>query len=403
MSTENTANTATETSTSPASAADLTQSLTAETPSSTVDNVQTGDFASWLDDKFNSFEKGQEVAPWDKKEEPTSDEDSKEAQTETETNTEEVEEKSDTEESDEKVDGEDTKTMTGSAGAKFKELKTELKSYKSKVAEMEKMLADKETQSGNSEESSKQLETLKAKLDEYEREIAVSRIEASPQFKEAVMGPTQVILDSAISLAEKYEVAPRKLVDALREESTGDASDSLTEMAADFSERDRIRLYRMADDLAEVSRRRDFLKQNAAKAMAEMTEKQQAYEVEAEKKYREESLKVANTTWSETFENNPVIQSLGEEIVKELRSSANESDLLDTAPEERAYAVYAGVALPHLVKKYTEISNKLAETEKALGKYKKATPKVSGNVDTSSQKQEIGGFLDAMEKRFALG
>ena len=134
MSTENTANTATETSTSPASAADLTQSLTAETPSSTVDNVQTGDFASWLDDKFNSFEKGQEVAPWDKKEEPTSDEDSKEAQTETETetetNTEEVEEKSDTEESDEKVDGEDTKTMTGSAGAKFKELKTELKSYK---------------------------------------------------------------------------------------------------------------------------------------------------------------------------------------------------------------------------------------------------------------------------------
>ena len=217
------------------------------------------------------------------------------------------------------------------------------------------------------------------------------------------MGPTQVILDSAISLAEKYEVAPRKLVDALREESMGDASDSLTEMAADFSERDRIRLYRMADDLAEVSRRRDFLKQNAAKAMAEMTEKQQAYEVEAEKKYREESLKVANTTWSETFENNPVIQSLGEEIVKELRSSATESDLLDTAPEERAYAVYAGVALPHLVKKYTEIANKLAETEKALGKYKKATPKVSGNVDTSSQKQELGGFLDAVEKRFALG
>ena len=403
MSTENTTNTANETSTSPTSAADLTQSLTAETPSSTVDNVQTGDFASWLDGKFNSFEKGQEVAPWDKKEEPTSEEDSKEAQTETKTETEEVEEESDIEESSGEVDSEDTKTMTGSAGAKFKQLKTELKSYKSKVAEMEKMLADKETQSGNSEESSQQLETLKAKLDEYEREIAVSRIEASPQFKEAVMGPTQVILDSAISLAEKYEVVPRKLVDALREESMGDASDSLTEMAADFSERDRIRLYRMADDLAEVSRRRDFLKQNAAKAMAEMTEKQQAYEVEAEKKYREESLKVANTTWSETFENNPVIQSLGEEIVKELRSSANESDLLDTAPEERAYAVYAGVALPHLVKKYTEISNKLAETEKALGKYKKATPKVSGNVDTSSQKQEIGGFLDAVEKRFALG
>jgi hypothetical protein len=61
------------------------------------------------------------------------------------------------------------------------------------------------------------------------------------------------------------------------------------------------------------------------------------------------------------------------------------------------------VALPHLVKRYTEVVDKLAETEKALGKYKKATPKVGGNTDTSNQKQEPGGFLDAIEKRFSLG
>jgi len=406
MSTENTSNTSNETSNSSAPAADPIPAMTAETPSSSVDNPQSGDFASWLDGKLSSFEKGQEVAPWEKQEE-SSTEEQESQDTETETDSEEkTEQEESTEDSKESDDDEDTKSMTGSAGAKFKQLKTELKTYKSKVAEMEKVLAEREaklSEVGNSEETTSQLADLRSKVEEYEREIAVSRIEASPQFKEAVLQPTQAILDSAISLADKYEVTPRKLVDALRQESTGDASDALTEIAADFSERDRVRLYRMADDLAEVSRRRDYLKENASKAMAEMAEKQKVEEAEAEKRYKEESIKIANDTWSQTFEDNPVIQSLGEEVVKELKSAATEADLLDSVPEERAYAVYAGVALPHLVKKYTEVVDKLAETEKALGKYKKATPKVGGNTDTSNQKQEPGGFLDAIEKRFSLG
>lgn len=405
MSTENTSNTTNETSNSSAPAADPISAMTAETPSSSVDNPQPGDFASWLDGKLSSFEKGQEVAPWEKQEEASTEEtDSQDTETETETDSEkETEQEESTEDSKESDEDEDTKSMTGSAGAKFKELKNELKTYKSKVAEMEKALAERETEVGSSEETTSQLADLRSKLEEYEREIAVSRIEASPQFKEAVLQPTQAILDSAISLAEKYEVTPRKLVDALRHESTGDTSDALTEIAADFSERDRVRLYRMADDLAEVSRRRDYLKENASKAMAEMTEKQKLEEAAAEKRYKEETVKIANETWSQTFEGNPVIQSLGEEVIKELKSAATEADLLDSVPEERAYAVYAGVALPHLVKKYSEVISKLAETEKALGKYKKATPKVSGNTDTSTQKQDPGGFLDAIEKRFSLG
>jgi len=404
MSTENT-NTPTSENTSMSSTptGDPISLMTNETQSTSVEVQQPGDFASWLDSKLDSFEKGQETAPWEKTEdketdstEPTSEETSESGEEKT---TEEISEEADT--SEDKDTEEEIKNMSGSAGAKFKELKNELKSYKSKVAEMEKMLAERESVSN--EQQSPQLDELRAKVEEYEREIAVARIEASPQFKQAVLEPTQAILDNAISLAEKYEVVPRKLVDALRQESSGDSSDALTELAADFSERDRVRLYRMADDLAEVSNRRELLKQNAAKAMAEMEERQKVEELEAEKRYRTEALKIANSTWEETFATNPVIQSLGDDVIKELQQAAPEADLLDTAPEERAYAVYAGVALPHLVKRYAEVADKLAEAEKALSKYKKASPKVSGNVDTSSQKQEVGGFLDAIEKRFTLG
>jgi len=386
---------------------------TTETPSTSSDNAQastpTPDLASWFNQSFDSMDKAEDPNFWgnaDDTEEATTEEKKPEESETEETATEEkkpVEEKEETtEESTEEDDEAETKSMTGSAGAKFKELKTELKTYKSKVAEMEKALAEREaklSEIGQSPETVSQMEEMKAKLAEYEQEISVARIEASPQYKQAVLEPTQAILDSAVSIAERYEVTADKLVEALRQESLG-SSEALTELASDFSERDRVRLYRMADDLTEVSKRRDFLRENASKAMAEIEQKQQTQELEEEKWYKEESAKIASETWDKTFATNPLISSLGDDVIKEAQSAGGEVDLLESSPDERAYAVYAGVVLPHLAKRYEEVTGKLAEMEKALGKYKKASPKVSGNTDTSPQKQEIGGFLDAVEKRF---
>jgi hypothetical protein len=398
---------------------ETTNTSTIETPSTSSDNTQaltpTPDLASWFNQSFDSLDKVADASFWgnaeeteeteetateDKPEEPTADTEDTEAKTEEKEST---EEEKPTEESAEEDEDTDTKSMTGSAGAKFKELKTELKTYKSKVAEMEKALAEREaklSEIGQSPESISQMEEMKTRLAEYEQEISVSRIEASPQYKQAVLEPTQSILDSAVSLAERYEVAPKKLIEALRQESTGESSEALTELAADFNERDRIRLYGMADDLTEVSKRRDYLRDNASKALSELQQKQQAQEAEEEKWYKEESAKIATQTWDTTFANNPSISSLGDEVIKEAQSAGGEVDLLESSADERAYAVYAGVVLPHLAKKYEEVSGKLAEMEKALSKYKKASPKASGNTDTSPQKQEIGGFLDAIEKRF---
>ena len=408
MSTENTNTTSNETPSSPSTSEQMS-ALTAETPSSSTENLsqsstntQSGDFASWLSDRLDSFEKGQETAPWEKTEEPQStEEDATEEKTDT-TEEASAEPESEKDSKTEVEEDTDTKNMSGSAGAKFKELKNELKAYKAKVAEMEKVLSERNSKTGVDQDNP-YIQELKARVEEYEREISVARIEASPQFKQAVLEPTQAILDAAVTIAQKYEIAPRKLMDALRQESLEESSDALTELASDFSERDRVRLYRMVDDLAEVSRRRDILKENASRALSEMQQQQEMEEMQAEKRYREEIAKVATSTWDETFSNNPIIKSLGEDVMKEVQSASSEADLVDSAPEERAYAVYAGVALPHLVKKYAEVSAKLAETEKALSKYKKATPRVSGNTDTSPQKQEVGGFLDAIEKRFSLG
>lgn len=380
-------------------------SFTQETPSSTVDNLpqSEGDFATWLSDRLEKFEKGEETAPWEQKQEEEVKAEGEAEDKEEEEVKPEAEEKAEpeTEEKEEEADDEeeDTKNMSAAAGAKFKELKAELKTYKSKVAELEKAAQ----QSQSVEQSSEEVEQLKARLAEYEQEIAVTRVEATPEFKRAVIEPTQAILDTASSMAERYKIDARKLVNALREESVSEGSDALTELAADFSERDRVRLYRMADDLADVSRRRDYLRENASKAYAEQQEKAKAEEARAEQAYREKSVKTAAKIWEETFAEHPALSGLDKETVKEIQNSGSEADLLDSTPDVRAYAVYAGVAFPHVVKQLGAAQEKVAELEKALSKYKKASPKVSGNTDTTPTVVDDVGFLDAIEKRFSLG
>lgn len=289
--------------------------------------------------------------------------------------------------------------MSAAAGAKFKELKSELKEYKAKLAEATKLIEEAKSTPANSEE----VESLKAKLAEYEQEIAVTRVEATPEYKRAVLEPTQAILDAASTLAERYKIDARKLVNALREESAAEGSDALTELAGDFSERDRVRLYRMADDLADVARRREYLRENASKAYEERQAQMKAEEERMEKTYREKTVQTANKIWKETFAEHPVLSKMDKAVIEEVRSAGSEADLLESSPEERAYAVYAGVALPHVVKQFEAATAKVAELEKALSKYKKATPKVSGNTDTTVSTPEDTGFLDAIEKRFALG
>jgi hypothetical protein len=395
---------ANETEASPATTntATETPSPLQETPSSTVENLpqNDGDFASWLSDRLEKFDKGEETAPWDKKEEETEPAAEKKEESEAEPEAEEPKEESEAEAEEEGDDSEETKNMSAAAGAKFKELKTELKEYKAKLAEATKLIEEsKSTAPANPEE----VETLKAKLAEYEQEIAVTRVEATPEYKRAVIEPTQAILDAASTLAERYKIDARKLVNALREESAAEGSDALTELAGDFSERDRVRLYRMADDLSDVARRREYLRENASKAYEERQAQMKAEEERMEKSYREKTAQTATKIWNETFSEHPVISKMDKAIIEEVRGAGSEADLLESTPEERAYAVYAGVALPHVVKQFEAATSKVAELEKALSKYKKASPKVSGNTDTTVSTPEDAGFLDAIEKRFALG
>ncbi len=383
-----------------------------ETPS-TVENVpqDNPDFASWLSDRLDNFQKGQETPPWEEsKEEPNKDSETEQKPKSTDdagekATTEDAEESADKEEEVSEEDtsddseADDIKNMSATAGTKFKELKTELKTYKSRVSELEETV--KQLQESPSDPA--EVKQMQEKLQAYEQEISVARVEASQQYKQAVTEPTELIFDAVASLAERYKVDARKLVGALREESAAgaDGSDALVEIAGDFSERDRVRLYRMADDLSEVSQRREYLRANAVEARQELEQRESQAEKERMLQMKSEMEASVNNTWNEVFKSKPFIAALDAKVIDETHTAAKAVDFFQAPPEERAYAVYSGLLLPHIAKELEAVKAKASEYEKALSKYKKASPKASGDSPSVASVKSDVGFLDAIEERFS--
>lgn len=275
------------------------------------------------------------------------------------------------------------KSMTPSAGARFKELKSELKDWKTKYAELEKVLEEAGTK------PPEDYAALKAKLQEYEQELSVSRVEATEQYKQAVVQPLNSVLTAAYALADKYQVPEKTLQEALAETNLDKQSEMLQDLASSFSERDRIGLYRMADDVALLLQRKEEIKANAKSAHATLSEQQKKQSVEA----RTKALDSVYTTLSEKiglFKN--------KEIADKVKSIATSTDVTTAKPDVQAYATYAGAILPHLVKENHSQAAKIAELEKTIASFRKTVPKTGGGKQTAAKSlaPEVG-FLEALE------
>lgn len=308
-----------------------------------------------------------------------------ESESESESESEPDSELGSTPDSDDAEDQEVSKSMTRSAGAKFKELKSELKDWKAKYAELEKVLEEAGSK------PPEDYEQLKAKLEEYEQELSVTRVEATEQFKQAVVQPLNNVLTAAYSLADKYGVEEKVLQEALAEPNLDKQSEMLQDLASGFSERDRLGLYRMADDVALLLQRKEEIKANAKSAYSTMTEQQT-------KQAQESRTKALDTVFNTFSEKIPLFKN--KEIASKVKAVATSTDLLSSKPDVQAYATYAGAVLPHLVREYQSQATKIAELEKTISSFRKTVPKAGGGKQTTTQSlsPEVG-FLEALEAR----
>jgi hypothetical protein len=312
--------------------------------------------------------------------------------------------------SEDKGDEENIKNMTPSAGSKFKEIKAEAKAARARVAELEARLAEVE---GSTRPDAAETEKLQAaisekesRIAEYEKELAISRFEATEEYRQTVVAPMAAILGVVEEFAKDYEISEKVLMNLLEEPDRKKQGEMIAEVASNFSERDRFSLYQLGDDYAAILDQRDNLRSRAQEALAvreKSLKSEQAVKLEESRKQWAASTK---SVWEEFKKRIPLPDDPKnrEAFESNVSSQVSELNFDNLSTEHKAIAAFSGAVMPEIVKQNKSLSAEVAELKNALKKYQSATPGAGSGSDTKSQEVDSSlGFLDALEQRLAQG
>tara|TARA_R100000152_G_scaffold20375_1_gene13915 strand:- start:705 stop:1910 length:1206 start_codon:yes stop_codon:yes gene_type:complete len=287
-------------------------------------------------------------------------------------------------------------TLDDKAVAKWGELRSELAEARAKAAELEANL-DSTTAQVAASELEEQLSDARNQIQEYEKQLSVSRVEQSAEYKQVVTEPLQSIMDSAEALATRNELDVNSVFDALAETQNIDRQNRILEdLTAEMGDRDKMMLYRMVDDAAVIFTKDAQLKHHAAEAAAEIEQQESVWEQEALKQHAVETRSSINKVFDKL---ESVLPDFSEDM-GDLRTKALSDDFLELGVDHQAYALSAGTMLPPMVKALRTKEAKIAELEKQLSSYQKATPKAAelgGGVQVAPADTSDSDGLDFME------
>lgn len=295
------------------------------------------------------------------------------------------------------------KGLTEKAAVKWGELRAEAAKAKELAKTVESLKAELEAVKA-SPVNSEELEQLRQINQQYEKELAISRVESTQFYKQNVVQPMVDVVGFLESLATKYELSSRDMLSALAESDPSRQSDLIADLAASMNERDRLRFYSSADDYAEIIRRRDYYHATSQEQQAELEARRQAeinsYQQESEQSsaaLRAEYEQAADKVFEDLKESVPLLAD--EDIATEVQKLAK-GDYSGADAELKAYMAHSGALLPHLLKALKDAKAEVEEANKKIAGYRNSSPKAgSGSAETSRSLPEDVGFLEALEQQ----
>jgi hypothetical protein len=284
----------------------------------------------------------------------------------------------------------------------FAAMRKDLKAERERAATLEAKLAEVEkSRAGTDPEEVTRLRQLN---EEYERELQVARVEATKEFKDAVVLPMQQVREAVDTLATKYEIAQRDLFEAFSETDPSTRADKLSDIAAGMNDRDKFSLYELEQKFNRVQSTREKVVNNAKLAL----EKIEQHREEQAKTQKEEYSKRYTTTVDKVFEEArqaiPLLRPIegddewnnqladAEKFVKGL-------DMDGLNEDARARVALRSAVAPIIYGQFVSLYNRYREMEKSLEKYQKATPKAGGGSSVAPQanKEEFDDFMSALK------
>ena len=248
---------------------------------------------------------------------------------------------------------------------RWKELKQaekDLKSAQKELAELKKRGEEFESTSKEVDTLKAQIEEIKAEREALDGELYISRVQSSKEYKQYVTEPLNKLFDDVDFYAKRNNVDGSDIVDALEADINGNPK-ALEELLADWSERDKTKIYTLADNMLAIHNRKQEIEQNSKEAFElsqkrELAEREQAY-----KQFIAQRETAINTVIPKIGEK--VFNLLPEDKRPDVAKLQQEIMNYDEWPEDlKVYGIAGAAILPDLVDRITSLQSELETTRK---------------------------------------
>jgi len=298
---------------------------------------------------------------------------------------------------------------TPKAASRFKQLKSELKQTSTELHQLRQQREEYEQKiqelSGIAE--SKDVEVLQQKLEEYERIQMFSNLEETEAFQKAVAEPLQKIVSDAADIAEKYEVDPDALIDAMSFSDNEEQDQKLNDLLGGASDRDKAKIYHLINQIDPLLEMRQNMFDNADEALkeAELLEERKAQAAAADNlRVRKE---VAQNVAERVQQKLPFLAGIEDLDMEAIKTKAYETDPSVMHPVQFTFNSISAQLLPTVVREFVAMRAENAELTNRLAAYEDAEPSMSGNSPTSGQvaggASSSASFEDAVNAAFGAG
>jgi hypothetical protein len=281
--------------------------------------------------------------------------------------------------------------------------------WKQDAEEVKNVLTTKEQTIQNLTSQLEELQARVAKLpeledklkdfDTYEKELSVTRLEATREYRENIAKPLQTIGDSAAQLAKANGSDSDTVENVMLESDPVKQREMFKDATVGWDDVDRNDLWAMVKDARVLLDKQELMRNNATAAAKEQSELAARREQEEKSQYKAAFASSAKDVAKQLREKTPFIPVVEGETeddrYKLLEQKVAEVDFDSQTPRGKAFAAAAAILHPQMVKTVAKLQEEVAQLKARVKAENGARPSVAPS-EPSAPSAEPQDFLTAM-------
>jgi hypothetical protein len=262
---------------------------------------------------------------------------------------------------------------------RWKELKqaeSDLKIAQRELAELKAKGEEYQQASKEVSDLKEQLEAIQQEREALDGELYLTRVQSTKEWKQYITEPLNQIIQDAEFFSKRNQTDTNDLIDALQADSNGDPA-KLESVIADWSERDKTKVWALADNLLQIEKRKSELESNSKAAYEASMERNSKEQEDQYKQY----IAQRETAVSEVLPkiSEKVFNLLPEDKRPDINKLQQEVMNYDEWPENlKVYGILGATVLPDLVDQISSLQKELSEAKDNNVKLRGGAPAAAG-------------------------